>query len=152
MAYGALVVRNDGCHFLGLLAPMTRTMTPGIPSQLLAAADWLVSHGWHQHNYGLSDWYPGSEPTPTACCVVGALAVANSLRLEDEGLVSLTHVLAQHLGLAPEEDIDLPLSTQELWERVLSSVAGWNDAGDQQKENVVASLRAAAHDFAETTG
>jgi hypothetical protein len=108
------------------------------------AADWLENHKWHQHGYAPKDWYPGSRPQPTACCVVGALATANSLTLEDDGLVWATRALAAHLGIAPEEDPDLPFDTLELWERVLVNVASWNDASDRTKEEVILELRAAA--------
>lgn len=112
---------------------------------LLRAANWLEEHDWCQGDYGPNDWQPGDPRTPTACCLLGAIAVANDFQLGDPGYVQTAQLFVETYDReAIPDDAGVPYTLDEMWDIVCAYMSQFNDAPGMKKQLVIHVLRSVA--------
>ncbi|MGW2207147.1 DUF6197 family protein [Streptomyces sp. NPDC001774] len=109
---------------------------------LLAAAEYLTEHGWHQGQMYDHPLLPGPEETPAACAL-GAISTVTECQWARA--FESRYRLGQYLhanGLLPYTDAQI--AEHQLEPAAL--IPNWNDHPSRTKEDVILALKRAAGD------
>ncbi|MEU3052242.1 DUF6197 family protein [Streptomyces griseus] len=109
-------------------------MAEDVSENLLAAADQISAHGWHQGALHPVEAYPNEgipDMTTAPACAMGAIFAQSSD--STTGAAAIEH-LRESLGLPGMES----------WEGPKHPVAAWNDDPSRTAEDVILALKRAA--------